>query len=182
MQVVLPGLLSQKTKTQTTSHQLSGVSKILPSSCNEGHFPWVRALHCAVCRPLATKFRGEKNPHPISQILMERKVYTQSDDIPALESQAAVFYWSWTGRNPTGLGRIQMKEEAKRRWRERESWVPGEAETLNGLSNMSKSYFLYKRPMILWGKYPQFMNNSSLSTTLRLFWSLVLLWAQSYAS
>lgn len=34
-------------------------------------------------------------------------------------------------------GRGQEKME-----RERESWVPGEAETLNGLLSMSKSYFL----------------------------------------
>jgi len=108
---------------------------------------------------------------------MEQKVYTQSGDIPASESKAAGFPWSLAGRNPIGLGRTGRKE-TKRRWRETESWVPGEAvrDIEQDVKHVKIMFpgMLYKTPVILQGQYPQFINDSSLSTTLRLLWSLML--------
>lgn len=103
---------------------------------------------------LQQNLEGRKIPS-VSQVLMEQKVYTQSDDIPALGSKAAGFPWSWTGRNPTGLGR---RQGGKRQREDGERQRAGYQERLFGILNRLPSMFkimfpgiLYKPPMILQG-------------------------------
>lgn len=79
----------------------------------------------------------------VSQVLMEQKVYTQSDDIPALRSKAAGFSWSWAGRNPTELARRQGGQRKREGGdRQRAGYQERPFEILNRLSSVSKSCFL----------------------------------------